>query len=505
MPGDGSMLSYEEAASYISSIPRFTKKTSVAHTQRLLAQLGHPEESFRIIHVAGTNGKGSVCAYLESVFRTAGYRTGLFTSPHLVRVNERFRISGTDVSDAAFAEAFDVVMKAVQEIQRLSPAYEHPTYFETLFAMGVVIFQRAGVEIAVLETGMGGRLDATNAVTSPVLTVITSISLDHTQYLGHTIAEIAGEKAGIIKPGIPVIYDADDPVAEQVIRARAAELQSPALGVASEDVREISADEKGFDFEINGKRLHIPQAASYQVINASLAWTALQVWNRLAGENMSCTRQNTEGSRQELAQEADIVSTSRAGKNTKDGNGNSQADIGQGSVCIHAISDDAIREGYERMQWPCRMERVLPAVIIDGAHNADGIAQFIRTAARFHKTHEITLLYSSVSDKDYRTMIRELAEGIRPERVVTTEIAGERKVPSDIFAGLFRENGVAEVFAEPDPARAFDQAYAIRGDGMLFCIGSLYLAGEIRSYIQKKYDNSVKSHHPRCTCAKVGE
>ena len=468
------MLSYGEAASYISSIPRFTKKTSVAHTQRLLAQLGHPEESFRIIHVAGTNGKGSVCAYLESVYRTAGYRTGLFTSPHLVRVNERFRISGVDVSDAAFAEAFDVVMKAVQEIQRESPAYEHPTYFETLFAMGVVIFQRAGVEIAVLETGMGGRLDATNAVAAPVLTVITSISLDHTQYLGHTIAEIAGEKAGIIKPGISVIYDADDPVAEQVIRARAAELHSPAFGVASGNVREISADENGFDFEIDGKRLHIPQVASYQVINASLAWTALQIWNRIAGGSVPCMPQNTEGSRQD-------------------------------SVRIHVISDDVIREGFERMQWPCRMERVLPGVIIDGAHNADGVAQFIRTAARFHETHEITLLYSSVSDKDYRTMIRELAEGIRPERVVTTEIAGDRAVPADIFAGLFRESGVAEVYDEPDPARAFDQAFAIRGDGMLFCIGSLYLAGEIRSYIQEKYDNSVKSRHPRCTCAKVGE
>lgn len=444
------MLSYQEAASYISDIPKFTKKTSVAHTMKLLEQLGHPERSFRVIHVAGTNGKGSVCAYLESVLRTAGYRTGLFTSPHLVRVNERFRISGTDVTDEAFAAAFAAVMDAVREIQRVSADYEHPTYFETLFAMGMLIFRDAAVEVAVLETGMGGRLDATNAVASPVLTVITSISMDHMQYLGNTIPEIAREKAGIIKPGIPVIYDANDPEAEKVIRSRAEELKSPAYRVDHEAVRETDAGEDGVTFEIDGQYLHIPQVASYQAINASVAWKTLQIWNGLA---------------QTPAQD---------GKQPESG------------VRLRVISDEEIRLGFARMQWPCRMERVLPGVIIDGAHNADGIAQFIRTAARFHDRYEITLLYSSVSDKDYRTMIRELAEGIRPERVVTTRIAGTREVPEDIFAALFREMGVREVYAYPSPERAFEKACSIRGNGMLFCVGSLYLAGELRARIRRK-------------------
>ena len=445
--GSAEMTSYRDAASYLEEIPKFTKKTELSHTRRILERLGGPDDSLRFIHVAGTNGKGSVCAFLDAAFREAGYHTAMFTSPHLVRVNERFRIDGQDVSDDRFAAAFDEVMRAVRSLQAEDAAFEHPTYFETLFLMGMILFHdaRPAPDVVILETGMGGRLDATNVIRHPALCVITSISLDHTQYLGSTIPGIAGEKAGIIKPGVPVIYDAGRSDASEVICARAAAVNSPAFPVSPDDIREIRLDERGTAFAVGGQIFHetvlfIPEIAEYQMMNAALAYTALQVWNR--------TQHGAE------------------------------------------VSPEAVRSGFAKMTWPCRMETVLPRVVVDGAHNPDGVAQFIRTVQRFHRTAEITLLFGAVSDKNYDAMIREMAEGIRPERVVTTKIAGKREASEEIFAALFRQYGVKEVFSDPSPARAFEIAEALAGDGMLFCAGSLYLAGEIREEAMKIREKS---------------
>ena len=169
------------------------------HTRELLSRLGNPQEGIKIIHVAGTNGKGSVCAYLNAMLLAGGKKTGLFTSPHLVRINERFQINGEDVSDEQFLDAFLKVEKAAKEYE--AEGEGHPSYFETLFLMGMLIFKEAGVEYLVMETGLGGRLDATNVVEKPLACIITSISRDHTEYLGDTLEAIAGEKAGIIKAG----------------------------------------------------------------------------------------------------------------------------------------------------------------------------------------------------------------------------------------------------------------------------------------------------------------
>jgi dihydrofolate synthase/folylpolyglutamate synthase len=436
------MTSYEDAVNYINDIPRFTKKTKVAHTRRILEELGNPDDRMKFIHVAGTNGKGSVCAYMDSIFREAGYHTGLFTSPHLVRTNERFKIDGKDVSDEKFAAAFDEVMAAVRRIQAEEPDFEHPTYFETLFLMGILIFRdaRPKLDVVILETGMGGRLDATNVIRHPEYCVITSISLDHTQYLGNTIPEIAGEKAGIIKKGVPVIFDASSKEATPVFIGRAASVGAEYIPIDRKQISNIRIDRDGCTFDYaDYPDLHIRQIADYQVMNAVLALETVTRWN--AEKSWNAEKKGKEISRE----------------------------------CMYA--------GLEKMNWPCRMETVLPGVIIDGAHNPDGIAQFIRTAQRFHKNNEITLLFGAVSDKDYPSMIRELAEGIRPERVVTTEIAGSREISGEIFAELFRGCGVSEVYTDPSPERAFDKAHSIMGSGMLFCVGSLYLAGELRNYI----------------------
>ena len=193
---------YGAAVDYINATPKFTTKNSMEDTARFWAQLGYPAKNSKNLHIAGTNGKGSVCAYLCSVLRKAGISCGMFTSPHLVSMRERFVINGEMVSEEDFLYAFRVVMG---EVKRLATSY-HPTFFELLFFMAMTLFEKYGVEYVVLETGLGGRLDATNVVEEKKLCVITSIGYDHMEYLGETLAQIAGEKAGIMRAGVPVVY-----------------------------------------------------------------------------------------------------------------------------------------------------------------------------------------------------------------------------------------------------------------------------------------------------------
>ena len=429
-------VNYEEAVNYIEEIPKFTKKTALDHTRRLLDLLDHPERDLKIIHVAGTNGKGSVCSFLNSMLMEGGYRCGLFTSPHLVKINERYLINGQMAEDETFLKAFQRVMEAVKTA--MAQGDTHPTYFETLLLMGLLIFRDARVDYLILETGMGGRLDATNVVERPLACIITSISLDHTEYLGDTIEKIAGEKAGIIKPKIPVIYDGHCREAAAVICRRAEELDSPAYGLTEDMYRMEKADRRGLRFQFRygqepAETLEISSIAEYQMMNASLAYFTMKKL-----------------------------------------------------MPVHGIPKDALVRGIRRASWPCRMETVMDGVIIDGAHNEDGVAQFIRTAAHFKKENEITILFSAVSDKRYPDMIREIAEGIHPQRVIVTEIAGDRRVSAEELKELFRKAGCRDVRSEVPAGAAFDTACRLKGEGMLFCVGSLYLAGELKDWIAKE-------------------
>ena len=283
-------MNYEEAVAYIEETPKFTTKNKLSHTKECLRRLGDPQKAFKVIHVAGTNGKGSTCAFLASVFRAAGCSCGLFTSPHLVTINERFQINETDVDDDTFLAAFRKVKSLADEL--VAEGSYHPTYFEMLFLMGMVIFAQAGVEYVVLETGLGGRLDATTAVEDPIACVITSISLDHMQYLGNTVGEIAGEKAGIIVPGVPVIYDGNSREAAEVIRDQAVRLGAPFFEVKREDTEILRNTRTGIDFSMkNGYYENtiftIPFIAGYQVMNAALAVKTLEVL-RPGGDSCGC-------------------------------------------------------------------------------------------------------------------------------------------------------------------------------------------------------------------------
>lgn len=406
------------------------------HTRELLSRLGNPQEGIKIIHVAGTNGKGSVCAYLNAMLLAGGKKTGLFTSPHLVRINERFQINGEDVSDEQFLDAFLKVEKAAKEYE--AEGEGHPSYFETLFLMGMLIFKEAGVEYLVMETGLGGRLDATNVVEKPLACIITSISRDHTEYLGDTLEVIAGEKAGIIKAGVPVIYDASQPGPASVIAAKAKEMGSPAWPMEPSFYEMKTQSREGITFTFaypGGEKaeLAIPYVAKYQMMNASLAFYTMHILQD-----------------------------------------------------VHDIPKNVLAEGLSKIKWPCRMEMAAPGVIIDGAHNEDGIAQFVSTAGYFAKENEITILFTAVADKHYHEMIGEICEGIHPSHVVATQIDGSRVVPAEVLAEDFRKAGCTDVCAEPEIGAAYEKALGKKGSGMLFCVGSLYLAGELKAYLAKR-------------------
>lgn len=429
-------MNYTEAVDYIETIPKFTVKHPPEHTRELLSRLGNPQEGIKIIHVAGTNGKGSVCAYLNAMLLAGGKKTGLFTSPHLVRINERFQINGEDVSDEQFLDAFLKVEKAAKEYE--AEGEGHPSYFESLFLMGMLIFKEAGVEYLVMETGLGGRLDATNVVEKPLACIITSISRDHTEYLGDTLEAIAGEKAGIIKAGVPVIYDASQPGPASVIAAKAKEMGSPAWPMEPSFYEMKTQSREGITFTFaypGGEKaeLAIPYVAKYQMMNASLAFYTMHILQD-----------------------------------------------------VHDIPKNVLAEGLSKIKWPCRMEMAAPGVIIDGAHNEDGIAQFVSTAGYFAKENEITILFTAVADKHYHEMIGEICEGIHPSHVVATQIDGSRVVPAEVLAEDFRKAGCTDVCAEPEIGAAYEKALGKKGSGMLFCVGSLYLAGELKAYLAKR-------------------
>ena len=539
-------MTYREAVKYINEIPKFTKKTDLDHTRRLLAALGHPERGQRILHVAGTNGKGSTCAFLTSMLTEGGYRCGLFTSPHLERINERFSIAGQDVSDAAFAAAFDKVMEAAKLC--MAKGDVHPTYFETLFLMGMVLFAEAKVDYIILETGLGGRLDATNVIESPLACIITSISRDHTEYLGETIPEIAGEKAGILKAGIPVIYDNTVPEASAVIRNRARALTCPAVGIrCSGDI--LAADlllpdgttadccrergtcphseetdcsvKKGGDLAAGQPDVTMQQKEWRSAGTSSGTGEGADFVAAMLGDLVDLHRQNNVNCMEaEEKKDKDLRESLENLQETLRETITFSASYQLQNAALaltamkllqpeHGISDETCLAGIAHAHWPCRMERLAEGVYVDGAHNEDGIAKFIESVQELRKTEQtgadgnkencsqccnrsrqgktlpLTLLFSAVADKRYREMVQELSEELAPGKVIVTEFGDSRGASADHLAGLFRENGIKNVVALPDTEAACALALKEKGEGLLCCVGSLYLAGKAAPILRR--------------------
>lgn len=428
-------MNYQEACKYILEIPKFTSKNRPENIRMLLDVLGNPQESYKVIHVAGTNGKGSVCAFLSSMLKEDGKRVGLFTSPHLVDIRERFQIQGELVSESAFLKAFHTVQEAVEKLLKGKEQFFHPTFFEWLFAMGTVIFAEEQVEYAVLETGLGGRLDATNAVNHPVLTIITSISLDHTEILGDTLGKIAWEKAGILKDGVPLVCDGRDTAVLEVLEKEARKHASRVFALYPDMYEIFMNTDKNIDFSLKSvydlyDDILVNSPAEYQAVNASLAVMAMEVLY--------------DG--QELCQ-------------------------------------DTVLRGIRNTRWPGRMEEVLPDVFLDGGHNAAGVAEFTRTVERFQEERRITLLFSAVKEKDYEQMIQTLCDKIHFEKVFVTQLETPRAAGAEELAELFRKHSGQKAVCCRSVKDAFGQALKDKGDGMLFCAGSLYLVGELKELL----------------------
>lgn len=430
-------FSYEEAVDYILDVPRFTKKNVPEDTERFFDFLGRPGERAKIVHVAGTNGKGSVCAFVTSVLERAGISTGLFSSPHLVDIRERFRLNGEMISREAFASCLNRVMDSLELFRaEMGKAEYHPTFFELLFFMGMLWFSDQKAEAIVLETGMGGRLDATNVVRRPAVCVITRIGLDHMEYLGDTKEKIAAEKAGIIKPRVPVVFWDEDPSVSRVIVEKAKKIDAETIPVSEEEVGFFNFKNKTVDFSMRSGYyeyirvcLHTP--AVYQRQNAALAVRALEVLNG------------------KLMQEPEAAKR---------------------------ITREAIEEGLSAAHWSGRMEEVRPGVLIDGAHNEDGVHAFLESVRHDGCEGRRSLLFSVVSDKRAGRMAEQILESGLFSRIVAAPMKSGRSLTREQLDEIWM--GQAELYDSPE--KAFDTLIREKGKkDMVYAAGSLYLAGQL--------------------------
>ena len=451
------ITTFKEAVAYLDGMPRFTVKKDPKDTRDLqwfLKKMGNPEQNLRLIHVAGTNGKGSVCAYMRSILEASGYRTAMFTSPHLVDMRERFVVNGEMISKEAFLQAFLAVGNGLQMVNsEAEPAEKNGTpefvlnFYEYLFCMALLCFAEEKTDYCIIETGLGGRLDATNYVDNKLLTVITRISLDHVQYLGNTTAKIAAEKAGILRPGVPVVYLDGDADASAVICRKASELGAPQIPVSKKDYTFLGFRKKYIDFSLRSEyynyiSLTLHTIARYQMENAALAVRAVEVLFRST--------------------------------DTEETGGRSCAGAG-------CPTPEEIRQGILGCFWQGRMEEVLPEVYVDGAHNDDGIRAFLDTVKEDGCTGGRRLLFGVAADKDCRHMIQRVITSGLFDRIAFTRMRTARSASLEELRELltaYPEDRFT-MYTEADTALRTESSGRQPGE-RLYIAGSLYLVGEIK-------------------------
>ena len=476
---------YLEVEKALLDIPKFTQKTELANTEKVLDKLGilkfykgafrtgERSEGPKIIHIAGTNGKGSVAKFTSLILQNMGYKTGLFTSPHLIRINERISINGNEISDDALVDIYDRVKSVVTEMVD-EDEVQHPAFFEFLFIMAALYFQQQECDYIVLETGLGGRLDATNIVT-PEVSIITSIGLDHMQYLGDTIQKIAGEKAGIIKQNIPVVYNTGEIDADEVIEKRAGELSSQYYKVndyADSIVEEVGEDTFGIIKSFTAK---------YQrdnFLTAALAFAVLE--DKLDDSKMS---------------------------------------LGG----LDETEMKALKSAVESFSWPGRMEFIDKdkRFLVDGAHNEDAIIRFTESLGelceqRYKEMNPqisrvpLSLLFAVSNDKDYDNIVKVLTDKLKSLQdkvsasIFIGELSNDRRTKCAELVSIFKKymGPEALVYGYDSVTDAWEEMlhywekdndskkYTDYGDPSLFvAVGSLYLVGDIKSlYIKHLND-----------------
>lgn len=426
-------MTIDQALSYIHSVDWKGSVLGLERISELLALMGNPEEKMNIIHVAGTNGKGSVCAMLTSIFVEAGLNVGTYISPGITCFNERIQYNGNNIPDEDFAEMTEYVKSFAD---RMTDA---PTEFELFNAIAIAYFQRKKCSVVILEVGLGGSIDSTNSIKTPLLSIITSIALDHTRELGDTVEKIALAKAGIIKPGRACLFGGNDSRAETVIREAAERNASPFFVLDRDEihVKRYGIDGTVFDF-CGYENVFLPLLGTYQPVNAAIVLSAL-----------------------------DYLSSAGL-----------------------TVPEKAVLAGIARTRWPARFERLCdkPVIIYDGAHNPHGVRAAAESIRLYFENKRVYLAMGVLADKDYTKMAMELA-GVC-ERVFTFTPKNPRALSgenlAEVYIGLGR---AAESF--PSAADAVGAAYRATvsdSDGVLVILGSLYIYPEVKAAVEKLTD-----------------
>lgn len=419
-------MTYQEALTYIHSISWRGSKPGLERISGMMEQLGNVQEDLKFIHIAGTNGKGSVSAMLSSVLTAAGYRTGLFISPYIMRFNERMQVNGMPISDEELAEIITEVQPVAESMA------ERPTEFEIITAAAFLWFARQKCDIVVLETGLGGRLDATNLISKNVCAVITNLGMDHTEYLGNTLGEIAGEKCGILKPGCPVVAYRSAPEAMKVIRARAKELECPVRTADFGKIKALSADLQGQTFQYKQfPELTVHLLGAHQLRNAAVALETISVLRKAGWE----------------------------------------------------IPDEAVVHGLDATRWPGRFEVLQdnPLVIVDGAHNPQGVESLIAAVKEYLPGQHIVCVTGVLADKDWKPMMDRLKTVVSDFVAVTPD--SPRALGNVRLARYLtdREHWVSVADdVEKGLTGALERAKAT--GGMVLACGSLYMAADVRRF-----------------------
>jgi dihydrofolate synthase / folylpolyglutamate synthase len=441
-------MNYDAAVRYLLSLGRelaaptqaAAAKFDLENITVLAERLVRPDRAYPSAHVAGTNGKGSTAAFLESILRHAGFRTGLNTSPHLERINQRIRVNGEDISDTAFAERLSRILAATEELLAAGKLRAHPTYFECVTAMAFEYFAQERVEFGIFEVGLGGRLDATNIVT-PVVSVITRIDFDHESFLGHSLAEIAAEKAGIIKPSVPIIVAEQRPEAREVILARADALACPVI-------------ETQAAFRVQEEPMKDGFARAYVTERVS-GWS-IEISPSLPG------RFQLQNALNALA--AARLLTERGFR----------------------IPDKAISRGIATTVWPGRLEKLQsePDVYLDGAHNPSAARELATFWDENFSGRKIYLLYGALRDK----AVDEVTGLLFPfaAEVIFTEPRTSRAISASQLHELAAHHAArSRVIADSEQALEYALSKAEPGDAV-FITGSLYLVGQLRLYWKQR-------------------
>ena len=415
-------MNVTEAISYIESQTWSTTRLGLDRTRTLLSALGEPQKKLKFIHVAGTNGKGSTCAMLASIMQAAGYRTGLYTSPYICRFNERIQVNGEEIPDGKLAELTEKIMPIAESME------DHPSQFELVTALAMQYFLDEKCDIVVLEVGLGGALDSTNVIDSPEVAVITNIGLEHTEYLGNTLAEIASAKAGIIKPGCMTVCYRGSKDVEEVFERACRENGAWLVKADFDGIVPLSENLDGQFFSYhNLTRMFLPLLGEHQLKNAAVVIETAKVMKRLGWK----------------------------------------------------IYNDDIRKGLETTVWPARFEVISrdPIFIVDGGHNPQCADSLAKAISEYLPGKKVTFIIGVLSDKDYMSMIRSVMTYAKHFVCVTPN--SPRAMPASKLAALLTSMGLSAE-ASSGINESIDAAIRYSGKEPIVAFGSLYMAGLVR-------------------------